>query len=69
MVVFSRKNLETQLNTTLKVNQEAKKNYEERQSMDKTMNSNKGEKEKCHNCAEQEKKIMDQRLKLQNMKT
>ena len=37
--------------------------------MGKTLNINKGDKEKCQNCAEQEKKIMDQRLKLQNMKT
>ena len=57
------------MNTTLKANQEVKKNYEESQLMGKTLNSNKGDKEKCQNCAEQEKKIMDQRLKLQNMKT
>ncbi len=52
----------------MKANELVKKNQEEtRQSLEKT--SSKHESSKCNNCAEQEKKIMDFRLKLQNMKT
>jgi hypothetical protein len=52
----------------MKANIEAKKNLEDsRQSLEKTVNSK--ESPKCSNCGEQEKKIMDFRLKLQSMKT
>jgi len=58
--------MENQLNASMKANVENKKIQDEnKSSLEKTS----GSKGKCSGCGEQEKKIMEQRLKYQNLKT
>ena len=52
----------------MKANQEAKKSQDDTKlTLEKT--GSQKEQAKCSNCGEQEKKIMDFRLKMQNLKT
>ena len=67
-MLFRRKSLENQLNDLIKTNEETRKSSKEKtkQQLEKSIVK---AGEKCANCQENEKKVMEFRLKSQNMKT